>query len=65
MHILSVSLEKSKPIDYERACPYNGINICMASITSLPLDKQKKADCCSTENYDDCPIYLSKLLRTR
>jgi hypothetical protein len=65
MHILSVSLEKLESIDYERVCPYNGINTCMASFTSLKLDKQKKADCCSTEDYDDCPIYLSKLLRTR
>jgi len=65
MHILSVSLEKSESIDYERACPYNSINPCMASITSLPIDEQKQANCCSTENYDDCPIYLSKLLRTR
>jgi hypothetical protein len=63
MHILSVSLEKSKSIDYERACPYNDINTCMASITSLRLDEQKRANCCSTENYDDCPIYLSKILR--
>jgi hypothetical protein len=63
MHILSVSLEKSKPIDYERACPYSGTNICMASITSLPIDEQKQANCCSTENYDDCPMFLSKVLR--
>ena len=53
MHILSVSLEKSESIDYERACPYNDINTCMASISSLLLDKQKKTDCCSTENYDE------------
>ncbi len=52
MNIL-MSLEKSKSIDYERACPYNVINTCMASISSLSLDKQKKADCCSTENYDE------------
>jgi hypothetical protein len=63
MHILSVSLEESKSIDYERACPYNSINTCMASITSLRLDEQKKADFCSTENYDDCPIFLAKILR--
>lgn len=63
MQILSVSLEKSKSIDYEKACPYNGINICKASITSLPLDEQKQVDCCGTENYDDCPIFLAKVLR--
>lgn len=63
MNILLVSSDESKSDSYERACPYNGINICMASITSLPLDKQKKANCCSTENYDDCPMFLSKVLR--
>jgi hypothetical protein len=42
MHILSVILEESKSIDYERACPYNGINTCMASITSLRLGGQKR-----------------------
>jgi hypothetical protein len=58
-----VSSDESKSDSFERSCPYNNINTCMASITSLPLDKQKKADCCSTENYDDCPMFLSKVLR--
>jgi len=58
-------LSKSEIGFYEMGCPYNGIDPCMASITSLPIDEQKQANCCSTENYDDCPIYLSKLLRTR
>ena len=63
MNILLVSLDELKSIDYERACPYNDINICMASITSLRLDEQKRSNCCSTENYDDCPIFLAKVLR--
>jgi hypothetical protein len=63
MHILSVSLEKSKSIDYERSCPFNSIKTCMASFTSLKLDEQKQANCCSTENYDDCPIFLARVLR--
>lgn len=65
MNVLLVNSDESKSDSFERACPYNDINTCMASFTSLQLDKQKKTDCCSTENYDDCPIYLSKLLRTR
>jgi len=65
MHIQSVLLEESKSIDYERACPYNGINTCMASIKSLRLDEQKKTNCCGTENYDGCPIFLAKILRIR
>jgi hypothetical protein len=29
------------------------------------LDSRKREICCSTENYDDCPIFLSKVLRRR
>lgn len=48
---------------YEMGCPYNGINTCMASLSSMLLDDDKRADCCGTENYDDCPIFLAKVLR--
>jgi hypothetical protein len=27
------------------------------------IDDEKHADCCGTENYDDCPIFLAKILR--
>jgi hypothetical protein len=27
------------------------------------IDDEKHAGCCGTENYDDCPIFLSKILR--
>jgi hypothetical protein len=47
------------------ACPYNGFNVCMASFSSMLLDSRKREICCSTENYDDCPIFLSKVLRRR
>lgn len=46
----------------EQACPYNGINVCMASFSLMAIDK-KKDNCCSTDDYDDCPIFLSKVLR--
>jgi len=63
MNILIVSSDVSKSDSYERICPYNDINTCMASFTSLQLDKQRKTDCCSTENYDECPMFLAKVLR--
>ncbi len=63
MHILTVRSDKSESVDYEKACPYNRVNICIASLTSLLLDEQRKADCCNTENYDGCPIFLAKILR--
>jgi hypothetical protein len=47
---------------YDKACPYNGINVCMASFSLMAIDT-KKDNCCSTDDYDDCPIFLSKVLR--
>jgi len=48
----------------EMACPYNGINVCMASFSLMAIDT-KKDNCCSTDDYDNCPIFLSKVLRRR
>jgi len=47
---------------YEQACPYNGINVCRASFSLMAIDT-KKDNCCTTDNYDNCPIFLSKVLR--
>ena len=57
-------LNKSGIGIYEMACPYNGINTCMASLSSMLIDDEKRAACCDTENYDSCPMFLSKVLRT-
>jgi hypothetical protein len=54
--------KKLKFAVYDKACPYNGINVCMASFSSMAI-AAKKDSCCSTDNYDDCPIFLSKVLR--
>jgi hypothetical protein len=56
-------LNKSVTAIYETGCPYNGIKTCMASLSSMLIDDEKRAGCCGTENYDDCPIFLSKVLR--
>ncbi len=48
---------------YETACPYNGIHVCKASLSSMAIDNRRRENCCGTENYDDCPIFLSKVLR--
>jgi hypothetical protein len=45
------------------ACPYNGIDVCMASFSAMVIDKYQSEKCCSTEDFDDCPIFLSKVLR--
>jgi hypothetical protein len=47
----------------ETTCPYNGINVCIASFSSISIDNRKKEDFCATDNYDTCPLFLSKVLR--
>jgi hypothetical protein len=63
MNTLSISPDNLKPEIYKSACPYNDINVCTASISSMAINSQKMMDCCGTEDYDDCPIFLAKILR--
>jgi hypothetical protein len=63
MKILSERTSKLKRDAHTRACPYNGIDTCQASLSSMMIDKKRKEDYCGDENYDDCPIYLAKILR--
>ena len=48
---------------YDKICPFNGVSVCTASLTSMAIDNQKRASYCSTDNYDNCPLFLSKILR--
>ncbi|MFH1702801.1 MAG: hypothetical protein ABIB41_05125 [Nitrospirota bacterium] len=48
---------------WETSCPYRGGNICHASISSMLIDEDIKENYCDNENYDNCPIFLSKVLR--
>jgi len=63
MNMVLTRLKKSGIGLYEIVCPYNGVNTCMASFSSMLIDDEKRADCCGTENYDECPMFLSKVLR--
>ena len=49
------------------SCPFNSniSDTCIASFSAMVIDKRKKAECCGTENYDNCPVFLSKVLRRR
>ena len=49
----------------ESICPYNGINVCMASLSSMVINSWNNERYCSNENYDNCPLFLSKVLRRR
>jgi len=55
--------DQSKLISYEIGCPYDGLMVSLASFSSMALDSLKRIHCCSTENYDNCPIFLAKILR--
>ncbi|MEC4685017.1 MAG: hypothetical protein VST71_04695 [Nitrospirota bacterium] len=48
---------------HKNVCPYNHGSVCVASISSFLIGHQRKADCCETEEYDNCPMFLSKILR--
>ncbi len=63
MNMVLTEMNKLGISFYEKGCPYDGINTCMASLSSMLIDDEKHAGCCGTENYDDCPIFLSKILR--
>ena len=47
-------------------CPYcnNNSDICMASFTSLKIGKLVRLKHCSSENYDDCALFLARSLRS-
>jgi len=56
-------LSKSEIDFYEMECPYNGIDTCMASFSLMLIDNKQRETCCGTDNYDNCPMFLSKVLR--
>ena len=47
----------------EGECPYNGVTVCTASFSSMAIEGHKRDNCCGTDAYDNCPIFLSKVLR--
>jgi len=50
----------------EYRCPYiNLLDICTASINLIAVTQHTKTVFCGTESYDNCPIFLSKVLRGR
>ncbi len=49
------------------SCPYetDNSNYCAASIMTVVTNSYQKRNYCWTDNYDCCPLFLSKTLRTR
>jgi len=63
MNVSTMSGEFTKFRIFETACPYNGYTVCKASFSSMKIDSYIRAKCCDTENFDNCPIFLAKVLR--
>lgn len=46
-------------------CPYHdGGSKCLAALSGLPPDRLRVRNYCSCEDYDLCPLYLARLLRS-
>ncbi len=52
-------LERDKTV-----CPFSMSEISKASLSMLSIDRQRM-DYCGSEDYDNCPLYISKILRRR
>jgi hypothetical protein len=49
------------------ACPFGETetNICLASLSSMVIGASNRQVYCATDNYDNCPIFLARILRRR
>lgn len=67
MGIITIPSVSQHIPNHELLCPYFtiGTNTCLASIFFLIIDAGKAEDRCLSENWDDCPMVLSKLLRSK
>jgi len=53
------------PAGDSSCCPYHGIDArCRAAASGLAPDRRRVRNYCTCEDYDLCPLYLSKLLRS-
>ncbi len=54
-------------IPTDEGCPYLTLpsNTCRAALSSMTIDRQKRGRFCSTENYDNCLLFLSRLIRKK
>lgn len=48
-------------------CPFEETagNICSASLSRFSVGYARRAEYCSTENYDACPFFLSRVIRKK
>jgi len=48
-------------------CPYHDLsmNVCRASLSSIRIDSNRRNGYCSSDNYDNCALFLAKTLRRK
>jgi len=65
--MLLLRLETNRSLVVLDACPFGETetNICMASLSAMVIGPGNRQEYCSTDNYDNCPIFLAKSLRRR
>ena len=51
----------------ELQCPYcdSKVSICSASISAVSLADVPRQEYCYSDGFDNCPIFLAKILRMR
>ena len=59
------TLDRKLPINQSAYCPYCSIETdrCEAALTILRPTQSPYQGLCVSEDHDDCPLFLSKLLR--
>lgn len=59
------TLDRQLPITRTTYCPFNRLEVdrCQAAISQLKPTQSPHAGLCSSDGYDDCPLFLSKILR--
>jgi hypothetical protein len=63
----SLQIERSGGSASTDACPFGSArtDICSASLSSMVIAPRKRMAYCSNENYENCPVFLARILRRR
>ncbi len=58
-------IERTGPSPIVSRCPFRnaGSIYCSASVMRAAISERQHTSYCSTDNYDNCPVYLGKILR--
>jgi hypothetical protein len=61
--MMTIGQDISRLRFFDTTCPYDGNTTCRASLTSMVIDEHQRRRWCATDDYDSCPMFLSKVLR--